>query len=54
MTAPVWLAHLEGMPPREVPYSRISAFIQSTPRSQWRRLANGSFSVGAWVFWRAK
>lgn len=47
-----WMAQLDGGPVAEVPYERISAFIQATPRNQRRRLANGALSCGLWVFWR--
>lgn len=47
-----WMGQLDGMVPGEVPYSRIWAFMQATPRSQRRRLADGSLVIGQWRFWR--
>lgn len=46
-----WLAQLDGGPTREVPYARISAYIQATPRNLRRRQADGSLVIGAWKFW---
>jgi hypothetical protein len=48
----VWMASLDGMAPREVPYERVYAFMVSMPHGQRRRLADGSIVCGAWKFWR--
>jgi hypothetical protein len=48
-----WYAQIDGMAPSEIPYARLSSFIQATPRAQRRRLADGSLVIGYWRFWRA-
>ncbi len=49
-----WMAQLDGGPVSEIPYSRISAYIQATPRNQRKRNADGSLSVACWHFWQVK
>jgi hypothetical protein len=52
MRPSVWMASMDGLAPREIPYERIFALLTSTPRNQWRRRADGSLVVGAWTFKR--
>jgi hypothetical protein len=46
-----WMAQIDGGPAREVPYERVWSYLTATPMAQRRKLRNGGWAVGAWVFW---